>query len=151
MLPSMRRSRLSAQRFGQFLQAIKELNSGAKTRDQTLHQAKELFGTPEADLYGKHLQHRHGLLADGRTMLSCYDTLRLHLHALPSRPGLAMILISCAFIVRAEPSLPCWGSQDAMLYSSACPAAGCWTLRGLNRLFQSTNTHHPSGLYLQCP
>ncbi|KAK9844816.1 hypothetical protein WJX74_007212 [Apatococcus lobatus] len=46
------RSRLSAQRFGQFLQAIKELNSGAKTREQTLHQAKELFGTSEADLYG---------------------------------------------------------------------------------------------------
>ena len=48
----MCRSRLSAQRFGQFLQAIKELNSGAKTREQTLQQAKELFGTSEADLYG---------------------------------------------------------------------------------------------------
>ena len=47
------RSRLAAPRFGQFLQAIKELNSGAKTREQTLQQARDLFGTSEADLYGK--------------------------------------------------------------------------------------------------
>ncbi|KAK9868234.1 hypothetical protein WJX84_001744 [Apatococcus fuscideae] len=45
------RSRLAAPRFGQFLQAIKELNSGAKTREQTLQQARDLFGTSEADLY----------------------------------------------------------------------------------------------------
>ena len=47
------RQRLSNDSFSQFLQAIKELNSGKKTREDTLHTALEIFGSDNGDLYSK--------------------------------------------------------------------------------------------------
>ncbi|DBA79426.1 TPA: hypothetical protein ACH3X2_000066 [Trebouxia sp. C0005] len=45
------RQRLSNDSFSLFLQAIKELNSGKKTREDTLHTANDIFGTSNGDLY----------------------------------------------------------------------------------------------------
>ena len=47
------RQRLSNHSFSEFLQAIKELNSGKKTREETLHTALEIFGSDNGDLYSK--------------------------------------------------------------------------------------------------
>lgn len=58
------RQRLSNDSFSLFLQAIKELNSGKKTREDTLHTAHEIFGASNGDLYGKLL----------RTLLHCMAT-----------------------------------------------------------------------------
>ncbi|DBA75376.1 TPA: hypothetical protein ACH3X1_010642 [Trebouxia sp. C0004] len=45
------RQRLSNDSFSLFLQAIKELNSGKKTREDTLHTANDIFGASNGDLY----------------------------------------------------------------------------------------------------
>ncbi|KAL0045619.1 hypothetical protein WJX82_011580 [Trebouxia sp. C0006] len=45
------RQRLSNDSFSLFLQAIKELNSGKKTREDTLHTANDIFGATNGDLY----------------------------------------------------------------------------------------------------
>ena len=47
------RQRLSNHSFSEFLQAIKELNSGKKTREDTLHTALEIFGSNNGDLYSE--------------------------------------------------------------------------------------------------
>ena len=47
------RQRLSNDSFSLFLQAIKELNSGKKTREDTLHTANDIFGAANGDLYGE--------------------------------------------------------------------------------------------------
>lgn len=47
------RQRLSNDSFSVFLQAIKELNSGKKTREETLNTASNIFGASNADLFGK--------------------------------------------------------------------------------------------------
>lgn len=49
------RQRLSNDSFSVFLQAIKELNSGKKTREETLHTANNIFGASNGDLFGKRL------------------------------------------------------------------------------------------------
>ena len=46
------RQRLSNDSFSLFLQAIKELNSGKKSREDTLHTANDIFGASNGDLYG---------------------------------------------------------------------------------------------------
>ncbi|KAL3133994.1 hypothetical protein ABBQ32_008433 [Trebouxia sp. C0010 RCD-2024] len=46
------RQRLSNDSFSVFLQAIKELNSGKKTREETLNTASNIFGASNADLFG---------------------------------------------------------------------------------------------------
>jgi hypothetical protein len=48
-----RRQRLSNDSFSLFLQAIKELNSGKKTREDTLHTANDIFGATNGDLYSE--------------------------------------------------------------------------------------------------
>ncbi len=48
-----RRQRLSNDSFSLFLQAIKELNSGKKTREDTLHTANDIFGGTNGDLYSE--------------------------------------------------------------------------------------------------
>lgn len=48
-----RRQRLSNDSFSLFLQAIKELNSGKKTREDTLHTANDIFGASNGDLYSE--------------------------------------------------------------------------------------------------
>ena len=48
------RQRLSNDSFSLFLQAIKELNSGKKTREDTLHTANDIFGSGNGDLFGEH-------------------------------------------------------------------------------------------------
>ncbi|KAK9830905.1 hypothetical protein WJX81_003248 [Elliptochloris bilobata] len=45
------RARLSNEHFAAFLQAIKELNSGRQTRDETLAAARGIFGPANPDLY----------------------------------------------------------------------------------------------------
>jgi hypothetical protein len=46
------RARLSYEQFSQFLVAIKELNAGRSSREDTLAAAKALFGHNNGDLYG---------------------------------------------------------------------------------------------------
>jgi len=45
------RSRLSYEAFNAFLANIKKLNSHQQSRDETLEEARKLFGTEHADLY----------------------------------------------------------------------------------------------------
>lgn len=45
------RARLSNEHFAAFLQAIKELNSGRQTREDTLAAAHDIFGPANPDLY----------------------------------------------------------------------------------------------------
>lgn len=45
------RVRLSNEHFAAFLQAIKELNSGRQTREDTLAAAHDIFGPANPDLY----------------------------------------------------------------------------------------------------
>jgi hypothetical protein len=47
------RARLSYEQFSQFLVAIKELNAGRTSREDTLGAAKALFGPNNLDLYGE--------------------------------------------------------------------------------------------------
>jgi hypothetical protein len=47
------RARLSYEQFSQFLVAIKELNAGRTSREDTLGAAKALFGPNNSDLYGE--------------------------------------------------------------------------------------------------
>jgi hypothetical protein len=48
---SRARARLSNDAFSVFLQAIKELNGGRRSREDTLAHARDVFGTRNADLY----------------------------------------------------------------------------------------------------
>ena len=52
--PPCCRQRLSNDAFSSFLQAIKELNSGKLTRNDTLQQARDIFGSTNRELYGMH-------------------------------------------------------------------------------------------------
>merc|ERR1712003_248554 len=45
------RSRLSYEAFNLFLASIKRLNSQAQTREETLDEARRIFGTEQQDLY----------------------------------------------------------------------------------------------------
>jgi hypothetical protein len=45
------RARLSYEAFSQFLHAIKELNAGRQTREETLRTARTVFGPANSDLY----------------------------------------------------------------------------------------------------
>jgi hypothetical protein len=47
------RARLSYEQFSQFLVAIKELNAGRASREDTLGAARQLFGPANSDLYGE--------------------------------------------------------------------------------------------------
>lgn len=47
------RARLSYEQFSQFLVAIKDLNAGRTSREDTLASAKALFGSNNTDLYGE--------------------------------------------------------------------------------------------------
>lgn len=47
------RARLSYEQFSQFLVAIKDLNAGRTSREDTLGSAKALFGSNNTDLYGE--------------------------------------------------------------------------------------------------
>eukprot|EP00878_Enallax_costatus_P018212 GHUV01019165.1.p1 GENE.GHUV01019165.1~~GHUV01019165.1.p1 ORF type:complete len:117 (-),score=18.35 GHUV01019165.1:816-1166(-) len=47
------RARLSYEQFSQFLVAIKDLNAGRATREDTLAAARQLFGPGNSDLYGE--------------------------------------------------------------------------------------------------
>lgn len=51
------RARLSYEQFSQFLVAIKELNAGRTSREDTLGAAKALFGPNNLDLYGESVHH----------------------------------------------------------------------------------------------
>jgi hypothetical protein len=46
---------LSYEQFSQFLVAIKELNAGRSSREDTLAAARQLFGPTNGDLYGEEL------------------------------------------------------------------------------------------------
>ena len=52
--PPCCRQRLSNDAFSSFLQAIKELNSGKLTRNDTLQRARDIFGSTNKELYGVH-------------------------------------------------------------------------------------------------
>ena len=45
------RARLPTEPFARFLAAIKELNSGQRSRAETLRLARDVFGPRDADLY----------------------------------------------------------------------------------------------------
>jgi hypothetical protein len=51
--PLLCRARLSYEQFSQFLEAIKDLNAGRASREDTLGAAQGLFGPGNADLYGE--------------------------------------------------------------------------------------------------
>jgi len=57
------RSRLSYEAFNAFLASIKSLNNGQATREETLDQARRIFGHELADLYKdfENLLNRHGM------------------------------------------------------------------------------------------
>lgn len=57
------RSRLSYEAFNMFLASIKRLNNGQQTREETLEEARGIFGPELADLYKdfENLLHRHGM------------------------------------------------------------------------------------------
>lgn len=71
------RARLSYEQFSQFLVAIKELNAGRTSREDTLGAAKALFGASNSDLYGELVLGRSHCLAvpvcgdQGHDDLSC--------------------------------------------------------------------------------
>ncbi|WIA28314.1 hypothetical protein OEZ86_010865 [Tetradesmus obliquus] len=56
------RARLSYKQFSQFLVAIKELNAGRSSREDTLGAARALFGPANGDLYGITTRLLRGLL-----------------------------------------------------------------------------------------
>jgi len=57
------RSRLSYEAFNDFLSNIKRLNNGAQTRDDTMREARRIFGVENQHLYKdfEHLLNRHAL------------------------------------------------------------------------------------------
>jgi hypothetical protein len=63
----MRRARLSYEAFSRFLAAIKDLNAGRSSRDETLRFVRELCGAPHADLYAlfEGLLSRHMMTGSG--------------------------------------------------------------------------------------
>jgi hypothetical protein len=57
------RGKLSSEAFNQFLASIKRLNSQQQTREETLDEARRLFGPENGDLYGdfENLLNRQGM------------------------------------------------------------------------------------------